>query len=449
MNENAQNNDKNDYNDKQSKKQGFRQRYVENYKKYSFIGLAICIAILPFIFIPAFSENLKYYDAYHFPKFIFLFPLTMYISLMYFAGRLLEGNFKLSSITKIEYPFYIMLLWLIFSTILSPHKDLVFTGFLVRHQGFATIISYLLLFYIGFKTCKREYVEKYMRMILILSIPLSIYGILQYFNIEFLPRDNYHIGRVAALSTFGNRNFTASYASLMLGFATIQYIRTKKNIDLMISAILFALLIATQTRGAWLGSGFAFIVTAIVFRHFLKENLKQVVTLSIAFIIILGLFNLDSRTNSRFASFSNEVKKITSADASQTESLGSGRGIIYLETLKILPQFMIIGSGPDTFSKSFNQEAWREYRNNEGALVNDAHSEYLHIWVTKGFPFLLAYLILLLFILKAHYRNRKKSMNIVLFCGLLAYISQASFNIAIIGIAPIFWATLGMNDWEG
>lgn len=425
--------------------QDLRQKYLRNYKRYSFVALTIVIALLPFIFVPAFSESI-YFRAYHFYKFIFLFPATMCISFIYFIGRFLEGNFKLSSITKIEYSLCIMLVWLMLSTILSPYTHMALFGTLFRHQGFATIILYFLLFYIGFKTCNKEYVEKYIKVILIVSIPLSIYGILQYFNIEIFPTDYYRLARNSARSTFGNRNFTGSYASLMLGFATIQYLRTKKNIDLGISSILFTLLIATQTRGAWLGSAFAFIITAILFRGFFKKNLKQVLIVAIIFLTIFGFFNLNARTNMRLRSFQDEVKKITATDTSQIKSLGSGRGLIYIETVKILPRFIIIGSGPDTFSKSFNQDAWQKYYDKR--VVNDAHNEYLHMWVTKGLPFLLAYMVLLFLILTSHYRNRKKSINILLFCGTLAYISQATFNITIIGVAPIFWATLGMNDWE-
>jgi putative inorganic carbon (HCO3(-)) transporter len=97
-------------------------------------------------------------------------------------------------------------------------------------------------------------------------------------------------------------------------------------------------------------------------------------------------------------------------------------------------------------------------------LLDKAHNEYLQIAITTGIPTLFFYLLFIFFIIKKNIKyirdnnlkdNKKKTdsntdynlfeVSTALFFGITAYWIQATFNISIVSVAPIYWGLTGLN----
>ena len=83
------------------------------------------------------------------------------------------------------------------------------------------------------------------------------------------------------------------------------------------------------------------------------------------------------------------------------------------------------------------------------SVIDKVHCEYLHIAVTTGIPSLVAYMVFLIIIAKKILDKYKKDKNnIIIFAiglSILSYLIQATFNVSVTHVAPIFWAMLGIG----
>lgn len=109
-----------------------------------------------------------------------------------------------------------------------------------------------------------------------------------------------------------------------------------------------------------------------------------------------------------------------------------------------------MGVGPDNLKngivKNVTDESF-EYVKAHNAIPDKAHNEYLQIAVTLGIPALIAYLIFLGMIIIPNLKYIFKQKYIFILLSIIgSYLVQAFFNISTIGIAPLFWLTLGIID---
>ena len=78
-------------------------------------------------------------------------------------------------------------------------------------------------------------------------------------------------------------------------------------------------------------------------------------------------------------------------------------------------------------------------------FIDKAHNEYLQIAATIGIPAMIVYLAFLAQILSSQKKKIfKDNATFILVIPIISYIVQAFFNISTIGVAPIFWALLGL-----
>lgn len=124
--------------------------------------------------------------------------------------------------------------------------------------------------------------------------------------------------------------------------------------------------------------------------------------------------------------------------------------IIMCFIVAILPKYILTGSGIDTFKEAFLDE----YLVIESidAVVDKAHNEYLQIALTEGVIPLLGYIGLIFYTLVRFIRHfRKETLmvtDIALVFAILAYLTQAIFNIRVIQIAPLFFILFGLVNYK-
>ena len=155
------------------------------------------------------------------------------------------------------------------ATAASISPRISFWGSYQRLQGTYTTLSYMVIFFITLLHLKRrEQLERLITVIVITSIPISIYGIVQHMGKDPLPWGGDVTRRVA--SNMGNAIFVSAYL-IMVFFLTLE--RVIKSMGLLLreeeergtleaiagGVYLFALIVQlmciffSQSRGPWVG----------------------------------------------------------------------------------------------------------------------------------------------------------------------------------------------------
>ena len=160
------------------------------------------------------------------------------------------------------------------------------------------------------------------------------------------------------------------------------------------------------------------------------------------------LYGLQNRINS----VGTDIKNMF-GDSTQEEkmSIGTARMGIWIATLNSIAQDPLLGTGPDTlkdglFKNSIGYVIYRYETYHES--VDKAHNEYLHIGATIGIPAMIIYLAFLAQIVLGQKNTFKNEPTFILMVAIISYLAQAFFNISTLGIAPIFWALLGLVQNE-
>ena len=154
------------------------------------------------------------------------------------------------------------------STILSIAPEISLWGSYMRLQGTYTTYSYIVIFFLMLATLReREQVDRLCSTIILTSLPISLYGILQHYGLDSLPWSGSVTERVA--SNMGNSIFVAAYlimavpltlARLIDSFSTLLK-EQESNIGHSLLAGCYAFVLSvqliciffTQSRGPWLG----------------------------------------------------------------------------------------------------------------------------------------------------------------------------------------------------
>lgn len=127
------------------------------------------------------------------------------------------------------------------------------------------------------------------------------------------------------------------------------------------------------------------------------------------------------------------------------DEFGTYRIFLWKRTLKIFPDYLILGSGPDTFAIRF----MAKYTNDIAAIglltINDtAANVYLTILINLGVIGLFTYLSFLLLQIK----NGLKKMNnysLILFIPMICFFIQDFFNLWVVIVTPIFWLLMALH----
>ncbi len=138
------------------------------------------------------------------------------------------------------------------------------------------------------------------------------------------------------------------------------------------------------------------------------------------------------------------------------DRFASGRGYIWSRTIKMLPNVILKGYGPDTYPVVFPQDDFIAKLNagmDASMIVDKPHNMYLQIAINTGLISLLALLTLwgiyLITSLKLYkgmiYDTAEKCIGFACFMAVLGYLVAGIFNDQIVSVAPLFWITLGLG----
>ena len=123
------------------------------------------------------------------------------------------------------------------------------------------------------------------------------------------------------------------------------------------------------------------------------------------------------------------------------DELGTNRVYIWRNALAALPNYPIIGTGPDTFAQAFPEEAHMRY----GESYDKAHSEYIQILICQGILGLACYLVFLVgILLKSIPAAFTNPLAMAVLAAFVGYCAQAFFNISLPIASQTLWVFAGM-----
>jgi O-antigen ligase len=340
------------------------------------------------------------------------------------------------------------------STAFSPNKYTSVYGLIDRKEGLISFFCYFSVFLFSYRFIDKEKFNKVFSGVAIVSMVVSIYGILQHYQLDFLPRNSAMRGYSGTYTFFDNPNFFGSYLVLVLLITIPLYLNAtikKDKVLYFISLCLtFVALIFSNTRSGYVGVflGLVFITLFVILKR--KHLWKKWAVLAVSMGILLSLINMTEQGH--YLNRINSVVKDSYSVATKrsTGHEGSSRIFIWKNSLPLIKEYFWVGSGPDSFEFVYpNNKKNKEFLGN--SIVDKAHNEYLQIAITLGVPALLTYLGFLYFILRRGFQAVKlaEGNEKILLYGLIAtiigYLVQAFFNISTVPVAPIFWSILGIT----
>lgn len=393
---------------------------LKKYHQQSDFGLIILffmVTVYPFIVIPG---NLPYFYG---PRYFVLLFVSLFAAVL-----LYRKGFSLD--IKTWLPLLVFIFTVILSTLLSENVLQAWRGSIYRFTGLSTYISCVVLFVLASQTQSRN---KIIEAMVAAAAIMSVIAIMQRYGFNIVPHEPWRV-MFHSYGTLAHPNFFGTYTAFILPAAMMLYLHQKKKHWLASSALIFAGLMASLTRGAWLA--FAAVILLFIYYVFKHNQLrKQMLTIIVVFIAVYFLFNISS--NNIFSGRISTVPVEFEALPEYTDGLISTRSsvsiriYIWQESVKIIADNWVLGVGPDNLRIPVPQ----------GFIEDKAFNIFLEIAATMGIFALISYLVLIYFSLK----NNKGWFGTLLSLMIIAYLLQGQFNVDVVMNLPLFWIVLGLT----
>ena len=185
-------------------------------------------------------------------------------------------------------PLIIYALYIVFSYFLKPYQ-------LVRLDSFVREGFYLALFTVVCFGFKEEDYKILLNYLFAGAWLILGYGILQIFNLDFLPWKNFFSNRV--FSTLANPNFLGSFAVFMAVLAPVSFLIKPRKSLIVLFLLALINLIFTQSKGAWLSFAFSLVLACGIYVYFFaqtcKKNKNKIIALSLVILVLTGIFTFN------------------------------------------------------------------------------------------------------------------------------------------------------------
>ena len=254
----------------------------------------------------------------------------------------------------------------------------------------------------------------YIRLILIGSVLVSLYGLAQKFSI--LPVFEAGIGR--ATSTIGNAAFLAGYLLVAIGLGVYYYFnearQNYKYLTLAATGLNLIVLLLTLTRGAILGVSLGLLVFLLLNVIFLSGKVrKNSAIILLAVILVFGTFYFfRSNFSNTKIEFINRMATISTADGSVNNRL-----VVWRMAVNDFKYHPWLGIGMENFEVVYNKYYTPDISEN---WFDRTHNVYLDQLMAGGVIGLSAYLSILFYLFFKLFKARREDYwRFSVFTGLL------------------------------
>ncbi|MCH8961634.1 MAG: O-antigen ligase family protein [Bacteroidetes bacterium] len=290
------------------------------------------------------------------------------------------------------------------STVVSILPRISFWGYYDRLYGLYTVGSFLVIFFSMLALLRtRAQQRRLITTVILVSIPVAVYGILQHVGIDPLNWDRPVTERVH--STMGNPVFLASALSMTIPLTLYRLVDTWRTRRFrlfgcygLVLALQGACLLFTQSRGPVLGLMVGLFFGGLLWTLIQHQwrAAKGLIGLSIAGAFFLTIINLPN-TPLGFVQdvpYLNRLTRIADVEGSSRARLLVWEGAVDLITAD--PMRMVVGYGPETLRLAFYPYYKAEigHIHGWGVYSDRMHNETFDVLVTTGVIGFLIYLLL-------------------------------------------------------
>ena len=280
-----------------------------------------------------------------------------------------------------------------------------FWGRYDRLQGLYTIAAYLVFFFsIVALLQTRAQLQRLITAVLLASLPVALYGILQHFDVQVW-RSTFDASE-RAYSTMGNPIYLAAILSLAVPLTLYRLFEAMRQKGSWLRMGTYGVLLVlqlvcilyTQSRGPVLGLAFAALFGGLLWTlAYHKWRLaRAVVGVGAVFAVLLVVVNLPNTPLSfvQEIPYLNRLAQLTNAEGSSV-----GRVLIWNGAVDLAaedPGRLVVGYGPDATRYAFYPHHTAEIGNLEGwdKVPDRMHNESFDVIVTTGLIGFVIYILL-------------------------------------------------------
>lgn len=396
----------------------FPRRYLD----YILTGGLLLVLLTPLIFGEYLLFPFVVYRTYFF--YILVDILFVFFAVRY--GRELKKIVREPVIALL----FVFIAVKILTDLVNPYSSASFWGNYERMMGLLTWLhlgAYAVMLATVFRT--KEQYRLVLKALVIVGGLVALYGLLQKFQIAF---------RIADIdprlfSTIGNPAFLAGFLLFIFFFgAYLTYTERGmwRIVFLVITLFAAVSMYFTATRGALLG---AFVGVLIVCLYGFFYGGRQVVwkritmrKISIFFLVVLVAvpFILFAAQGAPFIRSSVTLRRLS--DISLTDFTSRSRLVLWQMGLNAVKERWWVGYGEGNLAAALDRQFDPRLKEQ---WFDSAHNVFIDILLAHGVVDLIAYVALLILVLRIFYRLRKDD-PVLSACGvavLLAYIVQGFF----------------------
>lgn len=418
-----------------------------NYLAYYTLFLLI---IIPLLEIPLYYLNNQFW--YDFYPILMKFTGTTAVVFVLFmlAGYIVNKDLSIFNIIHTR-PYLIFLgsflLWCLISALLSNNHVYSLIGSFDRHEGFITYVYYGALFLCALTLTDNTLKKKLLTTFIGVSLILSVMMLFQY----KWPLDS-RIVKTTCSSVFFHFNHFGYYLTLTLTALFGLYIQeeSSRRRILILCLIFFEtfVLIVNDTFGCFLSTLICIGIMALLYRihdgSFNKRFLHILAVFIFCNLFVCIIFhntgfgmNIPDSFEQLFNDLGLISDNMVKDEDVSLDSIGTGRGIVWSRTAKLILQRPLFGYGPEMLTT--------QYMSMGDFVRSRPANEYLYYAAAMGIPALIFYLGILIDILVIQLKRIKQLSSITLLsatcvCG---YLISAVFGNSTFYITPYFFMYLG------
>lgn len=297
--------------------------------------------------------------------------------------------------------------------------------------------------------------DRVVTAILLGSIPVAVYGFVQYLGRDPLPWITDSVSPV--LSTMGRSNFLGAYLAMVAPFTLYRLVTRRETRARLRYGLVLILqtgcLWLTLARAAWL----ALIAGSVCFLALLAWRQRSRflwLLAAVALLVGLGWYAvMDTvslpRPDRRSAVADPNTTAVPFADLRAASV--NARLVIWKTTVVLVGRRWLTGYGPEMFAMVFAAHYPAQLAHYEGpqVVVDDPHNLFLDQMMAAGVPAAIAFLgvvgsvgrLVLTTFCRCHQRSGQAALAAVL-AAVAAFLVQAQFNPDVVVLWAFFWLAL-------
>src|SRR6202140_826393 len=387
--------------------------------------LRIAVFVVPLAFLP------NIVDEFVLPK-LLLARLFIAVSAVVVLARWVRQGTVTWKRTPLDLPLLGFIGSAALSTVFAINRNVALLGTYDRWEGLLTIVTYGLVFWLTVQLLSGEADARGLTWSLLVSgYVIATVAILQ--SAFGLLGGGYFLGTnnvIRADVTLANPDFLGIFLGMLLPVAFAKLISRRPLTTRVLAAklvvVLFLGLLATFTRAAWIGAVVGVVVVLV-----LRRGRFHVWPLVISAAVLVVGFAIVAGTAAARPPNGGGIGTALIARIASIADLKSGTSNVRIatwgDTLPLIASRPILGYGPDTFGLIYPQFQ----RGNQNFVLGDKpHQDALGVAASQGVIGLLAYIWILVAVVRAFWRGRYQRGAVALFAGWVAYVVaiQADFS---------------------